>query len=619
VVVWLTCRIIHVDAFDWGAGTEDGAIKVDVARDNAEEGSLKLGSIGMGAILLIVLFCNACTSNRNKASPEQVEKTESPNTIALSLGDSLATLHYLILVGADSETARRYKEVTAQSVRDQAAKLEIEVPPEELSASYDPHANEIIQRIDRTKGRLSATIFTFAYHAQYASWVAVALSRPTGYGQRPAFEESMLSLHMNIHARDAVRASRLLPLPDESLRKGDAIESQLRELSESSGEGRPEDFKRIGDGISSLHSSVKLWVYLIPIQPEKRAERRPSRSWILFLAIALAANLLLAVVAFFFPQRESLLIAFHVVSFACGGTSGFMFGSAMGAAFGGLVFGALIGGSVFAVIPLFLQHVAEYSAIRQRRIARLVVSHRDADRLWAVSNIHMDKKSVALLHKSLVKDSNLEVRCSAAGRVVGGIKSDAKGRALLHKCVLNDPEPQVREKVARLLARHGRFWELMETLESASEDANSKEGVDARALYRKMGGDLLTKEWQEVYSQLKRRNAEGQRTPVTVKSSHTKRWTEHTSDTIIEHTDEYYTLIVPPICCLCGLNYGDVKLPFAISLSLGFCRLCSNVINGLKPVEVEGYSKGKSGESVATMSFLNDKVADLFRRANDKT
>jgi hypothetical protein len=157
----------------------------------------------------------------------------------------------------------------------------------------------------------------------------------------------------------------------------------------------------------------------------------------------------------------------------------------------------------------------------------------------------------------------------------------------------------------------------METLESASKDPNSKEASDARYLYRVMGGDLLTEEWREVYSLVQKRNTEGQRTPVTVNVafSHRKHWIEGD----VAHNDEYYTIIVPPTCCFCGLNFGDVYVHLTDSLPIGFCRLCSNLIGGLKPVAIDGITKGRKDESVVTMSFLNDKVADLFRLANDKT
>jgi ABC-type multidrug transport system fused ATPase/permease subunit len=318
-------------------------------RATGESGFLRLWSIGICLSLFVAVSCNTSTSNSNEASSKRRDREDSPGRIALSLGDNLAQLHYVFLIGAESETARRYEEITAQTVRNDAAKLEIELPPEELSASYDPHATEIIQRIKRSRGTQTAAIFAFVYHSESASWAADWLSRPTGSSRRLDVESGLLRLSMQFHAHAAVQLARALLPTKEILGEADAIESQLSKMSESSSGGRPEEFKAINERLSSLSSTVTLRVYLGSIPPEQQverasppappqAERRPSRLWILFLAIAVAANLVFAVVAFLFPQREGLLIVSPVIGFACAVTSGFMFSGVLGAIIGGLVF-----------------------------------------------------------------------------------------------------------------------------------------------------------------------------------------------------------------------------------------------------------------------------------------
>lgn len=308
---------------------------------------LRLRSIGICLSLLMAVSCNTSNSNSNEASPKQ-EGADSPNRIALSLGDNLADLHYLFLIGAESETARRYEEITVQTVRNHAAKLEIELPPDELSASYDPHATEIVQRIKRSKGSQAAAVFAFAYHAKCASWVANKLGQPTGSGQRPDFEGRLLSLSMQFHGRAAVGIARLLLPPKEISGQAEAIEEQLSKMSESSSGGRPEEFKAIYDGLNGLHSTVLYQVYLSSVQPGQQverpsppatpqAERRPSGLWILFLAAMIAACLLGAILFVHSPQREGLHIACVLTSLACGVASGFMLRGVLGGIIGGLV------------------------------------------------------------------------------------------------------------------------------------------------------------------------------------------------------------------------------------------------------------------------------------------
>ena len=535
----------------------------------------------------------------------ETERADSSNRIALSLGHNLAELDYLFLIGAESETARRYKEITVQSVRNEAAKLEIEVPPEELTASYDPHATEIMQRIKASKGDQTAAVFAFAYHSESGSLAAGGLARSTSSNQRSDAEDGLLRLFMQFHARRALQLARILLPTKEILQESDAVESQLRKLSESDSEGRPEEFKAVQAGLTSLHSAVFYRVYLSSIPPERQvehptppappqAEPRPYRLWKHFLAAMIAAYLLYAIGSVCFPQREVLLSGFIVIGIACAITTGFMVRGGVG---------GIIGAVVGMVISVVIYRLSLLSSFRRQRIARMVSSRRGDDRLWAVSNVALD----------------------------------AEGLALLRHAVVNDPDLRVREEVARVLEDNGCFLELMDILDSAAKDSNLEVGSAARALYLKLGGNLLTAAWREVYSRVQKRNSQRQRTPLTLKAAFTDRRSgtnSWTTDEGVEVVQPYevtsYSVTVPPICCLCGLwlgtderavpiTSGEFNDQLRVSLPMKICRLCSHVIDGLKPVTIDRAITKEHGAMVVPFSFLNEKVAELFRLANDGT
>ncbi|HSD48109.1 MAG TPA: hypothetical protein VLB87_15895, partial [Pyrinomonadaceae bacterium] len=228
---------------------------------------------------------------------------------------------------------------------------------------------------------------------------------------------------------------------------------------------------------------------------------------------------------------------------------------------------------------------------------------RDADRLWAVSKVALD----------------------------------TEGLALLRHAVVNDPDLRVREEVARVLEAHGRFLELMDILDSAVKDSNLEVGSAARALYLKLGGDLLTADWREVYSRVRKRNSQRQRTPLTLKAafagrrSGTNAWTTAEGVEVVQPYEvTSYSVTVPPICCLCGLwlgtderavpiTSGEFNDQLTVSLPIKLCRLCSHLIDGLKPVTIDRTITKEHGAMVVPFSFLNEKVAELFRLANDGT
>ena len=189
------------------------------------------------------------------------------------MGDGLATLHFFFSLGASSEKVRRFVQAFSQATSRDAAKLEIELPPEALSDSFDPRATEVIRRIALSKGKMTAGFFEFSYHAKYAALAAHELSSVNEDPRRwPPGTTGFLELDLLVHADVAVRAASGLELPKETLDEGRAIAAQVGEIARGTrGGDRAREFEAISNRLWTWHSRIATGV---PFELRLRSQKR---------------------------------------------------------------------------------------------------------------------------------------------------------------------------------------------------------------------------------------------------------------------------------------------------------------------------------------------------------
>jgi hypothetical protein len=143
--------------------------------------------------------------------------------------------HFLFLSVDSSEKARKLIQGFSRAASREAAALAIELPPRELTGSFDPKATEIIRRISFSKGREVAAMFAISYHGNQALFVAQRLDVIRNV---PNFEEDILKLILRIHMNETLSAAKELGLPGKVIAEGEVISAEINRAAESAGDDR---------------------------------------------------------------------------------------------------------------------------------------------------------------------------------------------------------------------------------------------------------------------------------------------------------------------------------------------------------------------------------------------
>jgi len=252
----------------------------------------------------------------------------------------------------------------------------------------------------------------------------------------------------------------------------------------------------------------------------------------------------------------------------------------------------------------------------------------------------------------LLDDPDLKWRLKVITLSMPGISKKA-GIALLARALKNDRE-EVREAAAVNLIFNEYARKEIRFLREALNDPSEKVRKAVRAAYKALGGKESTPEWQAEIDRLWERKSMDKHEVLELRaaplpglgskilsiaalSALTGNVNASALSVHSHLEDSSDHLQFPENCCLCGFNKaalaetvskevtasklgmvlgGPIAGKQKVDLQVPICEACRSIL-GLAPgLEIHDYRKVE-GDWRITLAFLNDKVANNFRKLNE--